>query len=1021
MANLLVSEMDFNDILSIPMANAENLTLEIEALSKAVEKEAECEVHCKALADREMGWLHQETVGLEKDLLLLMEKKAKLEVDLNPLLYPFYRAIFHTEYCHRYVRIIEGMEKEESVMSRLDWDQETLDAWLDKSAEEDEDTMLLLKYCGQDEARIQDLTLGIDRATLEINQKNKALDAEWTKKTTAQVELDRVKENFHRAHIERQDLIHQWENTIEQMRKRDRDLEQCLTGNQEVRERQEAIAEKRRQLESQQRSNQECGGRAEEAKQQASKLRDTFQENEHQCAQLKSEFESLKASVEQVATKVEVMRSQLTGLQHDNEEKSSRLRDIRLNNAALEQKLKGLTELTVGVEGTASKVEKMLEEEELASGDLESVIHHHRRLLSQKTQELQVLKSRQDNSTAMISSTRDILRSMHNNFDKVEEEFIKGNELIHIKDHQLKIVKEKLTILTAEPTPEEELAHKRSLAELSTTLEERKRTSLMLSQQLRTSKVEGHRVRKDMEKAEMQMKSLSSKLVEMELSNEMSEKELKKLIFKNQEMVVEDSLLRLDTKGVRDRLQCEVAVVLSLEKEEVHLTAERKAKELKIDYSREVLQTQVRMGNHENQSLRMEMNENLSRIDKMKTRYETKVVPTLAPDGKESGPWSRPGEGGLKRKGNALDKKVRRKETEIEALENTLHTVSRTTEHRKLSGQLSHSTEDYQLQLELEEQQRAMNERYSFRLRQITALQQDIDGMNNTLEDLHQEEATAKVQKDENRTQTMTLNKKLDAQKERLERVTKQCSKLSGDIRLSKKVKGMTEEEHDIDLSEMKAFDKTVDKLLLEAMEGNPHLRSVLFAYFQEKSLLLPEAVLPAVSFSLGPRSARSARSVRSFHGSSIRADSPPPQVYKLSSGAGSSTNRSAQSFGSNQLRPESATSRVFKPTSCMSSARSSSPVRSARSGSDGLRPLFAVTGPFKSASHHSSSRSSVASFSGSSRSAGRRSPRMMVDLGLQFTVTSALLVPTPPRGSRQGASDTGRSTSSRKSQQKTP
>ena len=41
-----------------------------------------------------------------------------------------------------------------------------------------------------------------------------------------QVELDKTAEEFRKIHAERQNLLEQWENTIEQMQRRDRDMDQ---------------------------------------------------------------------------------------------------------------------------------------------------------------------------------------------------------------------------------------------------------------------------------------------------------------------------------------------------------------------------------------------------------------------------------------------------------------------------------------------------------------------------------------------------------------------------------------------------------------------------------------------------------------------------------------------------------------------------------------------------------------------------------------------------------------------------
>lgn len=60
-----------------------------------------------------------------------------------------------------------------------------------------------------------------------VAKKRKTLDSEVTETLTAQIGLDKTAEEFRVAHRERQELIKQWEQTIDQMRKRDRDMDRC--------------------------------------------------------------------------------------------------------------------------------------------------------------------------------------------------------------------------------------------------------------------------------------------------------------------------------------------------------------------------------------------------------------------------------------------------------------------------------------------------------------------------------------------------------------------------------------------------------------------------------------------------------------------------------------------------------------------------------------------------------------------------------------------------------------------------
>ena len=60
-----------------------------------------------------------------------------------------------------------------------------------------------------------------------VAKKRKVLDSEVTETLTAQIGLDKTAEAFRVAHQNRQELIKQWEQTIDQMRKRDQDMDRC--------------------------------------------------------------------------------------------------------------------------------------------------------------------------------------------------------------------------------------------------------------------------------------------------------------------------------------------------------------------------------------------------------------------------------------------------------------------------------------------------------------------------------------------------------------------------------------------------------------------------------------------------------------------------------------------------------------------------------------------------------------------------------------------------------------------------
>ena len=113
----------------------------------------------------------------------------------------------------------------DSMKSQMKWDQQALEAWLEESAQKDEDALTLKKYAKEDEAKIKDLQLRIEKLIKEAHEQKRLVDDETLNTGTIQMELDKTAEEFRKTHKERQDLIKQWEQIIDQMQKRDNQIE----------------------------------------------------------------------------------------------------------------------------------------------------------------------------------------------------------------------------------------------------------------------------------------------------------------------------------------------------------------------------------------------------------------------------------------------------------------------------------------------------------------------------------------------------------------------------------------------------------------------------------------------------------------------------------------------------------------------------------------------------------------------------------------------------------------------------
>ena len=117
--------------------------------------------------------------------------------------------------------IFKANERMDQFKLEMNWNQEELEQWALAARQKEEDNLTLEKYRRADEAKIKELTLQIEKLTIEVAKKANELEQEVTETQAAQIELDKTAEEFKRLHSERHQLYLQWQDTVENSRRRD--------------------------------------------------------------------------------------------------------------------------------------------------------------------------------------------------------------------------------------------------------------------------------------------------------------------------------------------------------------------------------------------------------------------------------------------------------------------------------------------------------------------------------------------------------------------------------------------------------------------------------------------------------------------------------------------------------------------------------------------------------------------------------------------------------------------------------
>ncbi|KAK2860924.1 hypothetical protein Q7C36_005090 [Tachysurus vachellii] len=882
------------------LRNVQQERTHTQALCRAVEKQKESEMHFRALADREGGRQLQEISKLRNELTSLRKKK-------NP----------------RENYIFKATEKIEEFKSQLKWDQQTLGAWLEESARKDEDIMAIVKYAQQDESRIRKLTLSMEKLNLESNQKRKALENEFTETIMTQVAMDKTVEMVQKSHVETQELISHWENSIEQMRQKDQDLQQCALllaeTNQMIYERKALIKEKQNFLANEVENNKDCEKKIATVERQANRLRQQFQDEESNFVQLQDELVSLKGCVDRTATDVKAKRSHLASIKKDISDKTAKLEDMQLYNVALEAKMQAVTEEALSVEERAAQMEQLHRDHEKNLKEIDTQLQREHKLLFQKKQELEMLRAKEKNVVADISGSRVALSSLDSRLSKLDQKALKQQDYINNQEFQVQFLDGKIAHLSGNLNKEEKQVLEKQVSELSATLGEKKKAAALLAAQLKKLQNDIRCVRKENEKTGAEMRDLTTKIDELNLVDDTLNKDMKRIHLKKKDSIVENNILQLEVKHLRNLLYDKADGVLSLEKRKLRLQTAMKERQEEISVHWEIHSKQLKITEQDMQEIRAQLYERLSKVDKMKKKYEIVTIFMAAPEGEEDKSQAyyiikaAQKKEELLYKVDDLDGKICKAEKENKALENTVHLFSNHDgTYRKSFNRVTESSPEYQEKLKLEEQKRESDEKVKFMRRQIRELQENIEVTSSSVNSLQQEESAQRKTNADLEMQIVSLKNELICQQEKLDRATKQSPKLTNAIRSRKKTTEETFEERDIKLKELKDCKKVKNKMLLEVMEQHPDLQATVQMYYVQAGLALPSPSSTPLSRTSKLSSARSSASLRSSRvsgpsaGNSARGlavQSPSIKTVELSLGISMSPPLLAQSPDSDSSR----------------------------------------------------------------------------------------------------------------------
>jgi len=701
-------------VMTDHLVNVQQELVNTQQLVDAKKNESETEEHLKALVNRQLGRLKAEIVRLQK---LQDDTQDQINSYSNELM--------------------RGNEKLDQFKLEMNWNQEQLEQWAIAARQKEEDELTLEKYRRADDSKVRELTLAVEKLTVENDSKRKQLADQVTETQARQIEMDKTAELFKQLHEDRKKLIAQWEEAVNSMKTRDNQLERLgeeYAGN----------LGRKRQKEEKMRERKKFH---EEVEGENSKLEQGIQQSDRQLVRIRLDHMDVKSSLTGFKDEVEVLKNQLTACEtekvntrnqhnqlvkslesrkdkHDQLQKQSKGHARGLEDAVLKSKDKeGQSKDAEAARAEMLQQQKMIEKEMKAAKDT----------LYKESAELYRLRAEEANTLGEISGAQSAIKNLQFQISRLDQERQRQQELLYAVDFQSQLMQRKVARVSGERTVEEREEFNEKVDQLEKQLEEQKNLHSILSAQIKRQDAELKSANRTLSIVKKDTEQMKGSMEELELQNTIVNRTVQSTVKDKEEALMQHDILRLEVKRLRQNLNSKSENLYSLENRKQQLQISMEEREKEIEVHTDVLKAQLRGAEEERHKAAIELAERKHKISNLKSKYENVRNKVKKEDGEDQHSQAHymikaaQEKEELQRRGDELDDKIRRAEREIRSLENTLaHLVTR---NQKYKENFQTANQQNQNELEekqaLEEQSRAANEVLFKKKKQLTQLERE--------------------------------------------------------------------------------------------------------------------------------------------------------------------------------------------------------------------------------------------------------------------------------------------------------
>lgn len=634
-----------------------------EQLLASKSKELHSEEHMKQLSERDAGRIRAEiarTAGKKEELL------GQLTAVQN--------------------EIFTANEQMDKYKLSMNFDQEELEQWTLAMSQNKDDQEAFEKYMKVDSAKVKELNFTIEKLTVQLAEKKKQLDDEVTETQAKQIELDKTAEEFRARHKERQDVLRQWQDAIAQVKARDEEIQragQLYAGaKDQLRGSQKELEAEKARLESLKQDCIDMESKSKMVDNVLQKKRNEEVEAKAKVEHFKAEVELLKTEVGKASSEVERERQRLENTTSEVAVVKQRLEEARERFEESKIKLAEAKNENANADISASAAEEILKSREAEVKAIEIKLAQMKEEQFRESKELFEFRQKESNLLAEISGVVATGKNLTSEIKTLDDQSLRQKEIVYTAEFQIQQLERRVARASGVRSDDEKKVLSKKIAACQGELDAAQAQNTMLVAQVKNLEEELKTTKRTALATVAARKELNSRLDELKLENSSAEATLMQVMKSKEEMMVNNDLMKLQVKGLRDQLSDRADKVFGLENRQFQLEMSMQERKKEIEVHTQVQRARAKLAEEERHKVAMEAKECGLKVQKLEKKFATICKSgSLGEDGKERSQAyfviaAAQKREELQREGDELDSKIRKASREIRALEETLSNIN---------------------------------------------------------------------------------------------------------------------------------------------------------------------------------------------------------------------------------------------------------------------------------------------------------------------------------------------------------